>query len=145
MVEVDAEQQHPDACGTFRKLTFTYEDGCKIILDGEATDPNAAYIEGPRGKLFKGFKSDIPNLNEKLAMMPDPKPQETNFLNAVKYRTPFALNEANGFRSCTIINMGKIALQLGRTLKFNPVTQEFINDEEANKLINPAMRSPWNI
>jgi hypothetical protein len=145
MVEVDAEQQHPDACGTFRKLTFTYEDGCKIILDGEATDPTAAYIEGPKGKLFKGFISDIPNLNEKLAMMPDPKPQETNFLNSVKYRTPFALNESNGFRSCTIINMGKMALQLGRTLKFNPVTQEFINDDEANRLINPAMRSPWNI
>ena len=145
MVEVDAEQQHPDACGTFRKLTFTYEDGCKIILDGEATDPNAAYIEGPKGKLFKGFISDIPNLKEKLAMMPDPTPQVTNFLDSVKYRTPFALNESNGFRSCTIINMGKIALQLGRSLKFNPVTQEFINDEEANSLIHPAMRAPWNI
>ena len=24
LVEVDAEEQHPDACGTFRKLTFTY-------------------------------------------------------------------------------------------------------------------------
>ena len=145
MVEVDAEQQHPDACGTFRKLTFTYADGCKIILDGEATDPNAAYITGPKGKLFAGFKSDIPNLKEKLALMPDPKPQVTNFLDAVKYRTPFALNESNGFRSCTIINMGKIALQLGRTLHFNPMTQEFINDEEANQLVNPPMRSPWNI
>ena len=78
-------------------------------------------------------------------MMPDPKPQVTNFLDAVKYRTPFALNESNGFRSCTIINMGKMALQLGRTLKFNPETQTFINDDEANRLINPAMRAPWNI
>jgi len=144
-VEVDAEQQHPDACGTFRKLTFTYEDGCKIILDGEAKDPSAAYIEGPKGKLFAGFKSDIPNLKEKLAMMPDPAPQVTNFLESVRERTPFALNESNGFRSCTIINMGKIALQLGRNLKLNPDTQEFINDEEANRLINPAMRSPWTI
>ena len=145
MVEVDAEQQHPDACGTFRKLTFTYEDGCKIILDGEAKDPNAAYIEGPKGKLFAGFKSDIPNLAQKLAMMPDPEPQVTNFLDSVKYRTPFALNESNGFRSCTIVNMGKIALQLGRTLHFNPATQEFVNDAEANRLVNPPMRSPWNI
>jgi myo-inositol 2-dehydrogenase/D-chiro-inositol 1-dehydrogenase len=145
MVEVDAEQQHPDACGTFRKLTFTYEDGCKIILDGEAKDPNAAYIEGPKGKLYAGFKSDIPNLAQKLAMMPDPEPQVTNFLDSVKYRTPFALNESNGFRSCTVVNMGKIALQLGRTLHFNPVTQEFVNDAEANRLINPPMRSPWNI
>ena len=145
MVEVDAEQQHPDACGTFRKLTFTYEDGCKIILDGEDKDPNAAYIQGPKGKLYAGFKSDIPNLAQKLAMMPDPEPQVTNFLDSVKYRTPFALNESNGFRSCTIVNMGKIALQLGRTLHFNPVTQEFVNDAEANRLVNPPMRSPWNI
>ena len=144
-VEVDAEQQHPDACGTFRKITYTYADGCKIILDGEATDPNAAYIEGPKGKLFAGFKSDIPNLKEKVAMMPDPAPQVTNFLDAVKYRTPFALNESNGFRSCTMINMGKIALQLGRTLHFDPDTQEFVNDTEANFLINPPMRGPWSI
>jgi len=139
------EQQHPDACGTFRKITYTYADGCKIILDGEATDPNAAYIEGPKGKLFAGFKSDIPNLKEKIAMMPDPAPQVTNFLDAVKYRTPFALNESNGFRSCTMINMGKIALQLGRTLHFDPDTQEFLNDTEANFLINPPMRGPWSI
>jgi len=144
-VEVDAEQQHPDACGTFRKITYTYEDGCQIILDGEAKDPNAAYIEGPKGKLFNGFKSDIPNLKEKLAMMPDPAPQVTNFLDSVKYRTPFALNESNGFRSCTLINMGKIALQLGRTLQFDPVNQVFINDAEANYLINPPMRGPWTI
>jgi len=144
-VEVDAEQQHPDACGTFRKITYTYADGCQIILDGEAKDPTAAYIEGPNGKLFNGFKSDIPNLKEKLAMMPDPVPQVTNFLDSVKYRTPFALNESNGFRSCTIINMGKIALQLGRTLHFNPDTQEFLNDTEANFLINPPMRGPWTI
>jgi len=78
-------------------------------------------------------------------MMPDPEPQVTNFLDSVKYRTPFALNESNGFRSCTIINLGKIALQLGRTLKFDPVNQVFIDDAEANYLINPPMRGPWTI
>jgi hypothetical protein len=41
--------------------------------------------------------------------------------------------------------MGKIALQLGRSLRFDPVEQLFINDEEANRLINPPMRAPWNI
>lgn len=144
-VEVDAEQQHPDACGTFRRITYTYADGCKIILDGEAKESNVPYIEGPKGKLFSGFKSDIPNLKEKLALMPDPIPQVSNFLESVKYRTPFALNESNGFRSCTLINMGKIALQLGRSLNFDPVGLTFINDDEANKLIYPPMRSPWNI
>lgn len=145
LVEVDAEQQHPDACGTFRKIVFTYADGCKIILDGEARDPDAAYIEGPGGKLYAGFRSTIPGLKEKLALMPDPIPQVTDFMDSVKYRTPFALNESNGFRSCTIINLGKIALQLGRSLRFDPDTQLFINDEEANRMINPPMRAPWNV
>lgn len=145
LVEVDAEQQHYDACGTFRKITYTYADGCKIILDGEGTGPEVPYIEGPKGRLFNGFKSDIPNLKEKIAMMPDPAPQVTNFLDSVMYRTPFALNESNGHRSCTIINIGKIALQLGRTLRFDPVEQVFINDDEANRMINPPMRAPWNI
>lgn len=144
-VEVDADQQHPDACGIFRKIIYTYADGCKIILDGEAKDESVAYIEGPEGKLFAGFKSTIPNLKEKLALLPDPAPQVTDFLESVKYRTPFALNESNGHRSCTIINLGKIALQLGRTLNFNPETQEFIGDDEANKMINPPMRAPWGI
>jgi len=144
-VEVDADQQHPDACGTFRKIIYTYADGCKIILDGEAKDESVAYIEGPEGKLFAGFKSTIPNLKEKLALLPDPVPQVTDFLESVKYRTPFALNESNGHRSCTIINLGKIALQLGRTLNFNPETQEFIGDDEANKMIYPPMRAPYGI
>ena len=144
-VEVDADQQHPDACGTFRKIIYTYADGCKIILDGEAKDESVAYIEGPEGKLFAGFKSTIPNLKEKLALLPDPVPQVTDFLESVKYRTPFALNESNGHRSCNIINLGKIALQLGRTLNFDPDAQVFIGDDEANKMINPPMRVPFGI
>ncbi|MBW7892441.1 MAG: gfo/Idh/MocA family oxidoreductase, partial [Chitinophagaceae bacterium] len=89
------------------------------------------------------FKSDIPNLEQKLASFPDPLPQVTDFIDAVKNRKKFALNEANGHRSATIVNMGKIALQLGRSLKFDPEKQEFINDEGANRLLNPPLREPW--
>ena len=142
-VEIDAPQQHPDAVGTWRRIEYTYADGCKIILDGEGKDVNAAYIEGPKGKLFPGFYSNIPSLQNKLATFPDPEPQVTNFVEAVTKRKKFALNESNGHRSCTIINMGKIALELGRSLKFDPVKQLFINDEGANGLIDPPMRAPW--
>ena len=142
-VEIDAPQQHPDAVGTWRRIEYTYADGCKIILDGEGKDVNAAYIEGPKGKLFPGFYSDIPNLQNKLATFPDPEPQVTNFVEAVTKRKKFALNESNGHRSCTIINMGKIALELGRSLQFDPAKQLFINDEGANGLIDPPMRAPW--
>jgi myo-inositol 2-dehydrogenase / D-chiro-inositol 1-dehydrogenase len=142
-VEIDAPQQHPDAVGTWRRITYTYDDGCQIILDGEGKDKNAAYIEGPNGKLFAGYKSDIPDFEKKLASFPDPQPQVTNFVDAVMNRKKFALNEENGHRSCTIVNIGKVALQLGRSLKFDPVKQLFIDDEGANRLIDPPMRAPY--
>jgi len=144
-VEIDAPQQHPDAVGTWRRIEYTYADGCKIILDGEGKDVNVPYIEGPKGKLYPHFVSDIPDLQKKLAAFPDSELQLTDFIGAVKNRKKFALNESNGYRSCTIINMGKVALQLGRSLNFDPVNQVFINDEGANRLIDPPMRAPWII
>lgn len=144
-VEIDAPQQHPDAVGTWRRIEYTYADGCKIILDGEGKDVNVPYIEGPKGKLYPGFVSDIPNIEKKLAAFPDPEPQVTDFVEAVTKRKKFALNESNGYRSCTIINMGKVALQVGRSLKFDPVKQVFIDDEAANRLLDPPMRAPWII
>jgi myo-inositol 2-dehydrogenase / D-chiro-inositol 1-dehydrogenase len=145
LVEVDADKQHPDAVGTFRRITYTYEDGCQIILDGDGRDVGAAYIEGPKGKLYPEFRSDIPDLEKKLAAFPDPEPQVTDFITSVRERKTFALNESNGHRSCTIVNMGKIAMQLNRNLRFDPKKQRFINDEEANKLAYPEMRGPWTI
>ncbi|MHA7109302.1 Gfo/Idh/MocA family oxidoreductase [Sunxiuqinia elliptica] len=144
-VEVDAPQQHYDAIGTWRKITFTYDDGCQIILDGENKDQNAPYIEGPNGKIYKGFKSDIPDLKRLIDTLPDPDPEITTFTESVKTRKKFALNEENGHRSATIVNMGIIALRLGRTLEYDPVKQEFINDDEANRLINQPMRGEWSI
>lgn len=144
-VEIDAPQQHHDAVGTWKRITYTYADGCQIILDGEGKDENVAYIEGPNGKLYPGFKSDIPDLERKLAQYPEPPSQIVEFSESVRTRKKFALNEENGHRSCNIINMGLIALKLGRSLKFDPVKQEFIGDDAANKLINPVMRAPYSI
>jgi len=144
-VDVDCPQQHDDAVGTWRRIEFTYADGCKIILDGENKDTSVPYIEGPNGKIYRGFKSDIPNILKVIDTFPDPEPQMTVFSDSVKSRKKFGLNELNGHRSATIVNIGKIALQLGRSLDFDPVKQEFINDEAANRLINQPMRGPWKI
>ncbi len=144
-VDVDAPQQHDDAVGTWRRIEFTYADGCKIILDGENKDTSAPYIEGPKGKIYRGFRSDVPDLLKFIDTVPDPEPQVGTFSESVTTRKKFALNELNGHRSCTIVNIGKIALQLGRSLDFDPVKQEFINDEAANRLIDQPMRGSWKI
>ncbi|MEX0772184.1 MAG: Gfo/Idh/MocA family oxidoreductase [Balneolales bacterium] len=144
-VEVDSPQQHPEAVGTWRRIELTYKDGCKIVLDGENKDTDAAYIEGPNGKLYRGFQSDIPNIEQVAAALPDPKPQVTDFSEAVKTRKKFALNEENGHRSCNLINMALIAVRLGRNLEFDPDTQRFIGDQAANRLIDQSMRDPWSV
>lgn len=145
-VEIDAPQQHSDAVGTWRKIEYTYDDGCKIILYGEDHgNPGDAYIEGPNGKVFPNFVCDIPDWQTKLAAFPDPAPQQTDFLECIRTRQKFALNELNGFRSSTVVNMGVAALRLGRSLKFDPKKLMFVDDDAANRLIDQPMRSPWTI
>lgn len=147
-IEVDAPQQHPDAVGTWHKIIYTYADGCQIVLEGEGFESQGKvpYIEGPNGKVYKGFECTIPDVMNKIAELPDPEPQRTDFLQCVRDRQKFALNEANGHYSCILVNLGTIALRLGRSeLAFDPQTQTFINDDAANALINQPMRGPWKI
>ena len=144
-IEADTNPQHPDAVLRWRRISMKYADGCEIILDGENKDTDAAFIAGPKGKLSKDFESDIPDLQAKLQALPEPEPQLTDFTKAVKTRQKFALNEVNGHRSCTLVNLAKIAVQTGRVLRFDSKTQRFIGDEKANALIHQPMRAPWKL
>jgi predicted dehydrogenase len=144
-IEADGPEQHPDACGSWRRVVMRYEDGSEIVLDGENRDAQAAYIEGPEGKIFRDLESDLPGLREKIAALPDPEPEPEDFAEAVRGRRRFVLNEANGHRSCTLVNLAKIAVRLGRGLRFDPASQRFIDDEEANRLVDEPRRSPWHL
>jgi myo-inositol 2-dehydrogenase / D-chiro-inositol 1-dehydrogenase len=143
-VEIDADPQDDDAIGSWRRIEFTYADGCKVILDGENKDKDAAYIEGPKGKIYGGFRSDIPDLKKTIDALPDPEPQLTDFHEAVRTRKKFALNERNGFWSTTLLNMGITAHRLNKNLKFDSKTLKF-DDPAANALINQPMRGPWKL
>ena len=144
-VEIDAPQQHPDAIGIWRSITYTYADGCKIILEGEGYESKGKvpYIEGPLGKVYQGFECTIPYVMDIINELPDPEPTNTDFLECVRTRRPFSLNEDNGYHSATIVNMGVCALRLGRNLMFDPEKQLFINDDAANLLIDQPMRGDW--
>ena len=102
-------------------------------------------LAGPGGRIMKGFKSDIHDFEKIVAAMKDPEPLFTDFVEAVKTRKKFALNEVNGHRSCTLINLAKAALQTGRVLHFDPKKQRFIDDQAANAYIQQPMREPWKL
>lgn len=143
-VEVDTQKQDIDAVLPWRRIEMTYADGTKIIMDAE-NKPDEPIISGPKGKIFRHFRSDVADLDKKLKELPGPPPMITDFHQAVRERKQFALNEQNGFRSCTLINIAKIALRLNRPLRFDSEKLRFIDDAAANQLVDQPMRGPWKI
>lgn len=143
-VEIDTDPQHDDAIGTWRRIEFTYADGCKIILDGENRDKQAAFLEGPKGRILPRLESNIPDLRAKLDQLPDPPEQITDFHHSVRTREKFALNEVNAFWSGTLVNMGVTAHRFNRNLRFDSKTLRF-DDAEANAYNNPKLRGPWKL
>ena len=88
----------------------------------------------------------MPNLPQLIAAMPDPEPQIGTFSDSIAPCRKFALNETNGHRSSTIVNLGVIAdLRLGRTIHYDPVAQRCKDDEAANRLVEQPMRAPWTL
>jgi len=68
-----------------------------------------------------------------------------NFLACVKSRRLTRSNASVSGQSHIVCHAAYIAWQLKRTLKLDPVKNEFLDDEEANRMRSRAMRPPWTI
>lgn len=140
----DTVQQHHDAVLPWRRVELHWKDGTQLILDDRGGD-DVALIEGSEHKVYRGLRSTYPNLKAEVDGLPDLEPRITDFKESVRTRKPFALNETNGHRSCTLINLALIALRLGRPIEFDDATQRCPNDPAANALIDQPMRGPWTL
>jgi hypothetical protein len=70
---------------------------------------------------------------------------QRNFIDCVKSRElPVAHAEA-GHRTASVCHLNNLAMRLGRSLRWDPAKEQFIDDPEANSLITPKMRSPWTL
>ncbi len=123
---------------------MAYADTTQTTFDGETRDKNAAFIEGSEGKIFKRLKPEFTGFAEKLKTLPEPEAQITDFHQAIREKKKFALNESNGFNSCTLINPGKIAHRTNQNLKFDPANMKFIDNDQANSLIDQPSRAKWD-
>ena len=68
-----------------------------------------------------------------------------NFLECVKSRRRTMCPVETATRSDAICHMDDIAIRLGRKLKWDPQREEFINDDQANRMLTRPMRSPWRL
>jgi hypothetical protein len=151
-VEVEAYAPwppHPDAVGLWGRVWMKYADGCTVILEscewGEQETRGKPYIEGPNGKVFRGFRTEPAELAERIAYLPEPEPMVTDFNVSVRTRRAFGLNEENGHRSNLLVHLANCAIRTGRKLRFDPVSLRFVDDAAANRLADQPMRAPWRL
>ncbi len=139
---------HPDAAGLWDEVRLKYADGDTIILKsgewGAEDKPGQPFIEGPKGRVFANYRTEPAGLFDKLDGVPDPKPL-VNFETAVRTRQQPGGNVDVAHRSCTLVNLAAMAVRLGRPLKYDPVKQMCVGDEEANRIVRQPMRAPWHV
>ena len=68
-----------------------------------------------------------------------------DWLDAVKNRTSPICNAETGHRSASVCNLANIAYHLNRPLEWNPATEKFAGDGEANKLLTKKYRKPYKL
>ncbi len=128
-----------------------------MALDGDESLKGEPLLRGANGLCVYPAKkgSKVPRLVDRngkeldaeniIKGLPKPAKQQTDFIESCKLRKTFALNECNGFRSCTMFNLAIVAERLGRGFEFDPVRLHAVNDEAAERFIyqENRMREPW--
>jgi predicted dehydrogenase len=74
----------------------------------------------------------------------DPARHTREFLDCVKSRGLPAANRDVMRHSHIACHAAAVAWQLGRKVRFDPRQEEFIGDDEANRMRNRALREPWH-
>ncbi|MDC3265673.1 Gfo/Idh/MocA family oxidoreductase [Flavobacteriaceae bacterium] len=68
-----------------------------------------------------------------------------NWLDCIKTKTPPISTVEMGHRACSICLITHISMKLNRKLNWNPKTEKFINDVEANKMLARSQRKPFGV
>ncbi len=138
-IEASAPPAHPEVTGMWGWIKFRYADGFTLVLESGEWGPPS------------GTRSRAVTLNDlseedqaKLKTMPDPEPLRT-FAEAVKTRKQAGGHPEAAHRTVCLMHLANIAIRTGRKLKYDPVQEQVVGDEEANRLVNQPMRAPWHL
>jgi len=91
----------------------------------ETIRPDEIHLARPRGDHRQGHRRD--------------------FLDCVKTRARPVTPVEIGHRSATVCHLGNIAMRLGRAIRWDPLTEQILDDAEATRMMGRAMRSPWRV
>ncbi len=139
-VDVYAPPAHPEACGMWGWVELKYADGLTLVLD--STEWGEPYN---RRQPRDFSENDLDEQSRrKLAEMPDPEPL-VRFPDAIRTRKRAGGNADVSNRCATLMHLANTAIRVGRSIKYDPVAEQVIGDEQANRLVNLPMRAPWHL
>jgi predicted dehydrogenase len=139
-----------------------------VTMEISSRFPNGVRFEGTEGWLFvsrgnvtvtasdpeaKGANKKALDASDRNILASEIKPGEVNlyrspeqhldWLNSIRTRRLPVAHAEIGHRSCSVCLLSHIAMQLPRTLNWDPVKERFINDHEANAMLSRAQRRPY--
>jgi hypothetical protein len=68
-----------------------------------------------------------------------------NFLDCVKSRQRPIEDIEIGHHVTTVAHLGNLALRTGRSIEFDAANMKVIGNEEANRMLMPEYRKPWEL
>ncbi len=159
---------HP-ASGQFPTLTCRYANGVLLhhvdhwgqVKDLYQAVPATARLEGLFGGLFVGQRGWITSMSGAGPVEGGPEEilRETrlttrqvnigannhhaNWFQCIRSSGQPSSHEEIGHRSASLGHLVAISFQLQRSLRWDPVKEVFLGDDEANRLLARARREPW--
>lgn len=160
-VEIEGVAHFPKAgdglfdTATGYRFVCTYGEGFTMIVADRNQQPKGMGVqfEGTDGWIWvdrEGFDASPKNLLTS-AIGPDEirlyrsDDHHQNFLDCVRTRRETITPARVAHRSIMIGHLGLIAMKLGRKVAWDPASEHFVNDVEADRLLSRPMRSPWHL
>lgn len=159
-VEVEGRGQYPQK-GLYDvpyayDFTCTYASGVKIRVGNQSAIPKGmgvtwygekGWIHVDRGDVLQA--SDPKLLQEEIGPeeihLYESRNHQRNFIDCVKSRKETITPAEIAHRSISAGLLGELAMLTERKLRWNPETEQFLNDEAAGRLLSRPFRSPWHL
>ncbi|MFY0685781.1 MAG: Gfo/Idh/MocA family oxidoreductase [Cyclobacteriaceae bacterium] len=147
---VPVEYIPPSDKSATRGLVMNYANGIKMVHEDFGRGWAVRFI-GSEGTLDVS-RSFMEPSNKKLAKKEmgsgDVRLYKSDnhyqdWIDAIKNRSMPICDVETGHRSASVCNIANIAYELGRPLKFDPISETFYGDLEANKLRGKEYRKPY--
>jgi len=151
-----------DTIGEWETI-HTYENGVKLIYTDHisARKNHPEYRIPSMGILFIGSEGWVSVSRQSIEAssksiltsvigpgqirMPVSDDHRRNFLDCVKSRQKTMCPVEVASRSDAVCHQADIAIRLGRKVHWDPVNEQFVNDDTANRMLTGTMRSPWHL